>query len=269
MTGPKTKQVVGWECASCGVFVETKTPWSDDYPEGYFVTVRRVTEAQIHSETDTLYLHTKDCLIDFVTYGISNNAEMLRPIARPEHSKRRSDRAIRVYGTVTETQARLTALDEHVNAQPTEAIPLDPEMPPNGVPGIYRSRLCLEQPELSGDKPEPMVLVEEDDKSWCFWIPETYPTRDWHGDRRWFNKEGATFTRTARACGYLMRVELLQMMFDLAAAKMGRRRVLPSTPKDAPEQRWLQWMIWCNAEINHEQGWARFPGLRAPGTVEP
>lgn len=130
------KTVYGYTCERCGTHVEAVSPWSDDYPEGYFVTMRRVTEMQNHSISDLLFFDTKDCLVNYMMYGISSSTSALRPITRPETSKRRADRLVRpvtVYpekGSYrngrfeTATEARARALPR---LGPTGSIPLDPD----------------------------------------------------------------------------------------------------------------------------------------------
>lgn len=113
------KKIVGYECERCGTVIEAVSPWTDDYPEGYFITMRRVTENQVHHITDLLYLCSKDCLIGYVTYGISASTAPWRPVARVELSKRRSDRSS--HGLERLILGRLPA------PSAGEAIPIDPD----------------------------------------------------------------------------------------------------------------------------------------------
>lgn len=59
------------------------------------------------------------------------------------------------------------------------------------TPGIYTSNLA--HLGLGGDKSEPVTLIREDKDSWLFELPESWPFPGWRGDRRWFQKFGATF----------------------------------------------------------------------------
>ncbi|MDP9903143.1 hypothetical protein J2S90_000083 [Arthrobacter bambusae] len=71
-----------YECEGCHRHVEVAEPWADDYPEGYYFTVRRETAARKHSITNEMFCCSKDCLLTFVTYGISRNAHQFEPIGR-------------------------------------------------------------------------------------------------------------------------------------------------------------------------------------------
>lgn len=76
----KTKTMHGYECARCERFVEATGPFDADKPTGYFIRIERVTEAQRHYVTDEVFLCDKDCLVDFVQYGISSATAPWRPI---------------------------------------------------------------------------------------------------------------------------------------------------------------------------------------------
>lgn len=65
-----------------------------------------------------------------------------------------------------------------------------PLVEPDGTPGVLRSRGCL----AGLEPPQRVILVDEDADAWLFWLPESWPSVDWRGDRRWFPREGSTFT---------------------------------------------------------------------------
>jgi hypothetical protein len=65
-----------------------------------------------------------------------------------------------------------------------------------GIPGIYRSALAMADIVmiLPRERPQPVVLVDEEPFGWWFYLPETWPNPDWVGDVRWFEKrDGASF----------------------------------------------------------------------------
>jgi hypothetical protein len=81
---------------------------------------------------------------------------------------------------------------------PTQGLPFDdPKKALNrekaeiGTAGIYLSHLALRN--LGGDVEQPVVLTDEEDDGWWFYLPETWPNEEWRGDIRWFKKEGARF----------------------------------------------------------------------------
>lgn len=76
------RSITGYKCGRCGSVVEAKSPWSDDYPEGYFLTIRRVTESQSHYLSDLIYLCTKECLVEFAQFGVSAATQTWRPVGR-------------------------------------------------------------------------------------------------------------------------------------------------------------------------------------------
>lgn len=80
---PAQKTVTVYECARCGEETYADTPFRDDAPEGYYTTVRRVTEYRNHSVTPEVYLCSKECLIEFFQYEISAHAAPVVPIGRP------------------------------------------------------------------------------------------------------------------------------------------------------------------------------------------
>ncbi|QIG58283.1 hypothetical protein SEA_SKOG_131 [Gordonia phage Skog] len=78
----KTRQVTYYQCAygRCGKQIEVESPYRSDAPEGYYFSVRRVTEYQNHTVTPELFCCSKECLVNFMQYGISNNAVPDTPI---------------------------------------------------------------------------------------------------------------------------------------------------------------------------------------------
>jgi hypothetical protein len=82
-----TKTTHGYECVSCGAIVPADSPFNTDAPEGYYFSVRRVTESHNHTMTPELFTCDKECLINFVTYGISHNAIPVEPIGRKKKGR--------------------------------------------------------------------------------------------------------------------------------------------------------------------------------------
>lgn len=80
----KTETITFYECERCGTRREAATWHADDKPEGYYIHVRRVTPGRYHRISDELFLCTKDCLLEFFTYGVSGATEDFRPIGRPD-----------------------------------------------------------------------------------------------------------------------------------------------------------------------------------------
>ncbi|QDF18556.1 hypothetical protein SEA_PUPPER_70 [Gordonia phage Pupper] len=80
----KTRQVTYYQCAygRCGKQVEVESPYRDDAPEGYYFSVRRVTEYRNHSVVPEVFVCSKECLINFMQYEISHYAVPDTPIAR-------------------------------------------------------------------------------------------------------------------------------------------------------------------------------------------
>jgi hypothetical protein len=116
----------------------------------------------------------------FVTVGVADGAQRaLRDWAQQHNDTLTA--ALEPFG-LTPYDIVMPTFEQHVYIDDTTS---------QGTPGIYRSRLCVSG---AADKPEPVVLLDEDDRSWLFWLPDTYPAEDWRGDRRWFPKDGATFT---------------------------------------------------------------------------
>lgn len=61
---------------------------------------------------------------------------------------------------------------------------------PERTSGVYTSRLMA----AGFDKPEPVILVGEEDGGWWFYLPDTWPYEGWRGETRWFSQDVATFT---------------------------------------------------------------------------
>lgn len=118
------KKILGYECERCGAVIEAESPWTDDYPEGYYLTIRRVTEAQNHYLSDIIYLCSKECLIDFVTYGISAATEAWRPVGRVELSKKRHGRQTSPHAGKTHEDLVLENLPARSSGS---GIPIDPD----------------------------------------------------------------------------------------------------------------------------------------------
>lgn len=76
------KTIVGYQCERCEAVSPADSVFDDDKPEGYFLSIERVTEAQNHYRSEMLYLCTKECLIDYFQYGIGQSTVPWRPIGR-------------------------------------------------------------------------------------------------------------------------------------------------------------------------------------------
>lgn len=70
------------KCERCGHEEMSKTPFAEDYPEGVYVTIRRVTANRTHYLTDEIFCCSKECAVELIQYGIHANATTFRPIAR-------------------------------------------------------------------------------------------------------------------------------------------------------------------------------------------
>ncbi|WGH21960.1 hypothetical protein SEA_TROGGLEHUMPER_79 [Rhodococcus phage Trogglehumper] len=84
----RQKVVTVHECVGCRKEVQVPTPWADDYPEGVYLTIRRVTADHNHYLTPELFACSKECAINVIQYGIHANAERLEPIGRIKRRKR-------------------------------------------------------------------------------------------------------------------------------------------------------------------------------------
>lgn len=76
--------VTVYTCGTCGGRVGADTPFADDYPEGVYLTIRRVTESQNHYLTDEIFTCSKECAVELIKFGIHHNAQPFRPIRRPK-----------------------------------------------------------------------------------------------------------------------------------------------------------------------------------------
>lgn len=82
MSAARVQTVAVYECAGCGEKVIAASTFREDAPEGYYLTVRRVTERQNHTITDEMYTCSKNCALQFVQYGIGNTAYPTTPIGK-------------------------------------------------------------------------------------------------------------------------------------------------------------------------------------------
>lgn len=82
MSASTQQTVTIYECAYCHEKTVADSPFRSDAPEGYYVSVRRVTEHRNHSVTGEVYACTKECAVNFMQYGIANNATPTTPIGR-------------------------------------------------------------------------------------------------------------------------------------------------------------------------------------------
>lgn len=81
-------EVQGYECAACGKLVPATSPWSADRPEGYYFAITRVTPGLHHKQTPELYVCDKDCLLEFMNFGITHHSQEVVPIGpRPANAR--------------------------------------------------------------------------------------------------------------------------------------------------------------------------------------
>lgn len=86
--GLKKQIIVGFECENCQKVVAADSVFSEDYPEGYFVHLRRVTQAHNHYITGEIFFCDKDCLVNFMQYGITASTRNWSPISPNPRRKR-------------------------------------------------------------------------------------------------------------------------------------------------------------------------------------
>ena len=77
-----TQTVTGYKCEWCEEVFPAASVFDDDKPEGYFVTVERVTESHNHSRSPQLFLCSKECFLEYIQYGIGHSTVPWQPIGR-------------------------------------------------------------------------------------------------------------------------------------------------------------------------------------------
>lgn len=82
MIASSQQTVTIYECVYCHAKIIADSPFRTDAPEGYYVSVRRVTGRKNHTITGEVFACSKDCAVNFMQYGISNNAVPTTPIGR-------------------------------------------------------------------------------------------------------------------------------------------------------------------------------------------
>lgn len=74
------KTIFGYVCERCGGIRQAASAFDADKPEGYFLKIERVTAAHNHSRSSELFLCDKDCLMEYIQFGISSSTVPWTPI---------------------------------------------------------------------------------------------------------------------------------------------------------------------------------------------